>query len=231
MITVRRAAERGHTRTRWLDSAHTFSFNRYYDPRHMGFRALRVINEDRVSPGGGFGTHSHDNMEIVTYVLAGTLAHADSTGVSSTIRPGEVQRMSAGTGISHSESNGSDTEPVHFLQIWIEPALQGLAPGYEQRRFWRSDEDGVKLVAAQDGRQDAVTIHQDLDLYIARLGRNGRLAKRLRPQRHVWVHVATGAARLLGQNLAAGDGAALSEEAELELSTAEPAEVLVFDLV
>ena len=170
MMTVRQAHERGKTQTSWLDSNHTFSFNQYYDPRHTGFRDLLVINEDYVAPGMGFGTHGHQNMEIISYVVEGQLAHKDSTGVSSVIRPGDVQRMSAGTGVRHSEFNPSDTEPTHFLQIWIQPEREGLPPSYEQRAFPEADRRGtLRLVAARDGQDGSVTVHQDVRLYVGTL--------------------------------------------------------------
>jgi redox-sensitive bicupin YhaK (pirin superfamily) len=231
MITVRPAAERGRTLWDWLDSRHTFSFGDYHDPRHMGFRALRVVNDDRVAPGGGFGTHAHRDMEIVTYVLDGALEHRDSLGTGSVIRPGDGQRMSAGTGIRHSEFNHSKTEPVRFLQIWILPERQGLAPGYEQRSFPVAEKRGRwRLIAARDGRQGAVTVHQDVDLYATRLEPGERVAHRLAPGRHAWLQVATGAVALGGRRLAEGDGAAASEEPALEVVAHEPAELLLFDL-
>ncbi len=231
MITLRRAGERGRTTTPWLESRHTFSFNRYYDPRHMGFRTLRVINDDRVQPGTGFATHAHRDMEILTYVLEGALEHRDSLGTGSVIRPGEIQRMSAGTGISHSEWNHSTSEPVHFLQIWLEPAEAGLPPGYEQRRFRAADAPhGLTLVAAHDGHDGAVRIHQDAAVYAARLGAGGRAEHRLGPGRHAWVQLARGTAALNGVALEAGDGAAVSGEPRLEIVSADGAEVLLFDL-
>ncbi|MBI2468083.1 MAG: pirin family protein [Candidatus Rokubacteria bacterium] len=231
MITVRQAGERGRTTTPWLDSRHTFSFNRYHDPRHMGFRALRVINDDRVRPGTGFGSHAHRDMEILTYVLEGALEHRDSLGTGSVIRPGEIQRMSAGTGISHSEWNHSTSEPVHFLQIWLEPAEEGLAPSYEQRRFRAADAPhGFTLVAAGDGRDGAVRIHQDADVFAAWLGPTDRVGCALGSGRHAWVQLARGTATLNGVALGAGDGAAVSGEARLEIASADGAELLLFDL-
>jgi hypothetical protein len=231
MVRRRPAAERGHTRLDWLDSWHTFSFADYHDPAHMGFRALRVINEDRIAPGRGFGTHSHQDMEIVTCVLSGELQHRDSLGNGSVIRPGDVQRMSAGTGIAHSEFNPSGTEPVHLLQIWILPAQRGLTPSYEQRHFAPDAREGrLCLVGARDGRDGAVTIHQDVDLYVATLGGTKEVVHRLRPGRHAWVQVASGAVLVDGERLEAGDGAAVSETDRLELASTGQAEVLVFDL-
>jgi hypothetical protein len=231
MITLRPAGERGRTRLDWLDSRHTFSFGDYHDPEHMGFRALRVINDDRVEPGRGFGTHPHRDMEIVTWVLDGALAHRDSLGNGSTIEPGDAQRMSAGTGIAHSEFNPSDLEPVHFLQIWILPRAGGLQPGYEQRPFPREERRGrLRLIAAGDGRDGAITVHQDVDVYAALLERDEAVTHTLRPGRHAWIHVASGAAHLNDRALAAGDGAAASGEERLTLRASEPTEILVFDL-
>jgi redox-sensitive bicupin YhaK (pirin superfamily) len=231
MITLRPSYERGHTKLSWLDSAHTFSFNNYYDPRHMGFRQLRVINDDRVKPGAGFGTHSHRDMEIITYVLEGALEHRDSTGNGSVIRPGDVQRMSAGTGISHSEYNHSHTAPVHFLQIWISPERQGIEPGYEQRSYTAEELRGQwRLIAARDGREGAVTIHQDVDVLVARLEPGERVTYRLQAGRHAWVQVASGGVTLNGVALKVGDGAAVSKTAELDLVASDRSEVLLFDL-
>jgi redox-sensitive bicupin YhaK (pirin superfamily) len=231
MITLRPSNERGHADRGWLDTYHTFSFADYNDPRFMGFRALRVINEDRVQPGGGFGTHPHRDMEILTYVLEGALEHKDSLGTGSVIRPGDVQRMSAGTGIRHSEFNPSATEPVHLLQIWLLPERQGLQPEYEQRAFPEEGRRGrLQLLASRDGRDGAVTIHQDAELYAASLEKGESVTHRLRPGRHAWVQVARGAATLNGHALRAGDGAAVQEEAALELTADEKAEILVFDL-
>ncbi len=231
MTTVRPASERGVTRWDWLESRHTFSFGEYYDPRHMGFRALRVINDDRVAPGGGFGTHAHRDMEIITYVLEGALEHRDSLGTGSVIHPGDGQRMSAGTGIRHSEFNHSKTEPVHFLQIWILPEREGLPPGYEQKSFPLEERRGrLRLIAARDGREGAVTVHQDVDLYVTVLESGERVAHGLAPGRHAWVQVARGGATLNGRPLAEGDGAAVSDEGRIELTATAPAEVLLFDL-
>jgi redox-sensitive bicupin YhaK (pirin superfamily) len=231
VITIRRADQRGRTRLDWLDSRHTFSFSDYYDPEQMGFRSLRVINDDRVAPGAGFGTHSHRDMEILTYVLEGALEHRDSLGTGSVIRRGDLQRMSAGTGIRHSEFNPSPSEPVHFLQIWLLPERAGLRPGYEQRHFSDADKRGqLRLVAARDGREGAVTIHQDVDLYAALLDTGQAVRHRLRDGRAAWVQLATGGVTLNGQRLTAGDGAAGSGEPVLELVGTEPAEVLLFDL-
>jgi redox-sensitive bicupin YhaK (pirin superfamily) len=230
MITLRPAAARGGTRIDWLDSRHTFSFGEYHDAAHAGFGALRVINDDRVAAGRGFPTHAHADMEIISYVLEGALAHKDSLGTGSVIRPGDVQRMSAGAGVRHSEFNASPTEPVHFLQIWIVPERRGLPPSYEQKTFTEDQRRGrLRLVGARDGRDGAVTVHQDLDLYAAVLdpGQSATLA--LRPGRRAWVQVARGAATVNGQALAEGDGAALRDEPEVRIEGGG-GEVLVFDL-
>jgi len=231
MITLRRSGERGRTKLDWLDSRHTFSFGEYRDQRYMGFRDLRVINDDRVSPGKGFGTHSHRDMEIITYVLEGSVEHKDSTGNQTIIRPGDVQRMSAGTGISHSEYNPSNSEPVHFLQIWILPGAQNLPPSYEQRAFDLEKNRGRwTLVAAKDGRDGAVTVHQDVALFVALLHAGQQATYRLKPGRHAWLQIARGSATLNSATLGAGDGAAVSEEEILEVTAVEEAEVLLFDL-
>jgi len=231
MITVRHRQERGQTLLDWLDSRHTFSFGDYYDTAHMGFGSLRVINDDRVAPGAGFGRHPHRDMEILTYVLAGSLEHRDSLGTGSVIRPGDVQRMTAGTGILHSEYNHSPAEPVHLLQIWILPEQRGLPPGYEQRNFPESERRGrLRLVASRDGREGTIRVRRDVDLYAALLGPGDVVAHALRPGRRAWVQVATGAVTLNGQPLQAGDGAAVEDEAALRLTAEGPAEVLLFDL-
>jgi len=231
MIAIRRAADRGHTSLPWLDSRHTFTFGEYHDPAHMGFRALRVINDDRVAPGGGFATHGHRDMEILTWVLDGALEHRDSLGNGSIIRPGEAQRMSAGTGIRHSEFNHSQAEPVRFLQVWVLPARRGLAPGYEQRAFADARlRAGLVLVASPDGRDASVTLHQDVEVHAGRLEAGARAALALRAGRHAWVQVARGEVVVNGHALAEGDGAALGDEAALELAAGGAAEILVFDL-
>src|SRR5512133_256804 len=231
MITLRRSAERGHFDHGWLDTRHTFSFADYRDPDHMGFRALRVINEDRVKASQGFGTHGHRDMEILTYVLSGRLAHRDSMGTGSVIGPGEVQRMSAGTGVLHSEFNASDTDPVHFLQIWLLPERYGLPPGYEQRSFPDEERRGrLRLVASRDGAHGSVTVHQDVRVYACLLAAGDGADLALAEGRHAWVQVARGRARLNGQDLASGDGAAVTGERALRLEGVEAAEVLVFDL-
>jgi redox-sensitive bicupin YhaK (pirin superfamily) len=227
MITVRLAEERGHADHGWLKTYHTFSFADYYDPAHMGFRGLRVINEDRVQPGQGFGTHPHRDMEILSYVLEGALQHRDSLGNGSIIRPGEVQRMSAGTG----EFNASRDAVVHFLQIWLLPARDGLPPGYEQKAFDLRDHPGrLRLVASPDGAQGSVTIHTDAAVYAGRFdtGATGELP--LATGRHAWVQVARGAARVNGYDVKAGDGAALSNVPAVRLEGVDATEVLVFDL-
>jgi redox-sensitive bicupin YhaK (pirin superfamily) len=231
VILLRASAERGHSRLDWLDSRHTFSFDRYQDERWMGFRSLRVINEDRVAPGAGFGTHPHRDMEIITYVLDGALQHRDSLGNGSIIRPGDVQRMSAGTGVTHSEYNPSPSEPVHFLQIWIVPAQMALPPGYEQRSLMRGVKSGVlRRLAGTNGGDDAVTVHQDATLFAARLDRGQAVTHQLGRGRGAWVQVARGTVRLNDTHLGAGDGAALTEEPRLALVGESDAEVLLFDL-
>lgn len=231
MITLRQSSDRGHANHGWLDSYHTFSFANYYDPNHMGFRALRVINEDWVQSGKGFGTHRHRDMEIITYVLDGALEHKDSLGNGAVITPGEVQRMSAGTGIMHSEFNPDQTEPVHLLQIWILPDRQGLQPSYEQRAFGLEERQGkLRLIAARDGREGAVTIHQDVDLYSAVLQKGDRVSYQLQPNRYGWLQVAKGEVSLNGNALKAGDAVALSEAESLKIGTDTGAEILLFDL-
>ncbi|MGH9788880.1 MAG: pirin family protein [Candidatus Acidiferrales bacterium] len=230
MITVRHGTERGHTVLDWLDSYHTFSFDQYYDRDWVGFRSLRVINEDRVAPGRGFGTHPHRDMEILTYVLAGALEHKDSLGTGSIIRPGELQRMSAGAGIAHSEFNHSKTEPVHLLQIWIRPETKGLPPGYEQKAFAREAMQSKLLrIAGRDGG-DVITVHQAVNLYATLLERGQTLRHALAPGRHAWVQVARGAATVNGTPLAAGDATALSDEPRVDLAATAPSELLLFDL-
>ncbi len=230
MITIRPAAERGHAHIDWLDSRHSFSFGEYHDPAHMGFRALRVINEDVIAPSGGFGTHPHRDMEIVTWVLDGSLEHRDSLGTGSVIRPGEVQRMSAGTGIRHSEFNASQDTPVHLLQIWILPEQGGLPPSYEQRTVSIESTNGLRLIAAPDGRDGAVTVHQSAEIWAARLAAGAEATHTLASGRHAWLQVARGDVTLNGQTLHAGDGAAVSDETTLALRAERDAEVLLFDL-
>lgn len=232
MLTLRKAEERGHADHGWLDSHHTFSFAGYHDPRHMGFRALRVINEDRVAAGRGFGPHPHRDMEILSYVLDGALAHRDSTGTVQVCHPGEVQRMSAGTGVVHSEVNGSATAPVHFLQIWLLPERAGLAPSYAQRRFPDEEKAGrLRLVASRDGRDESLRLHADAEVFagVFAAGQAAELA--LAPGRHAWVQVARGEVRACGHDLRAGDGLALVDERAVTVSgRGGGGEVLVFDL-
>src|SRR5512140_1558141 len=230
-ITVRPAQARGHAEHGWLDSFHTFSFGHYHDPEHMGFGPLRVINEDRVQPGAGFPTHGHRDMEILSYVLEGALEHKDSIGTGSVIRPGDVQRMSAGTGVRHSEFNASPDNPVHFLQIWITPDKAGHAPGYEQKSFTAEEKQGrLRLVASPDGRDGSVTIHQDAAVYAGVFADGERATFQLAPKRHAWVHVARGEVRVNGEVLRAGDAAAIDEAGAIELAGQGTGEVLLFDL-
>ena len=231
MITIRKAEERGHFDHGWLDTYHTFSFDQYYDPAHMHFRTLRVINEDRVATAKGFPTHAHRDMEIITYILSGELEHRDSMGNGSVIRPGDVQRMSAGTGVAHSEFNPSETEAVHLLQIWIMPRARNLPPGYEQKFF--SEEErrgGLRLVASEDGRDGSVTIQQDACLYATILESGSSVEHTLSDKRYAWIQVARGTLNLNGHDLKQGDGAAISHEQQLRLAAKDEAEVLLFDL-
>ncbi len=229
MITVRSGEERGHEDHGWLDTRHTFSFAEYFDPEHMGYRSLRVINEDRVAPKRGFPPHAHRDMEIISYVIEGELAHEDSMGNGSVVRAGEVQRMSAGTGVLHGEWNASDTEPVHFLQIWIVPARRDLPPSYEQQPV--SDRrNELVLLASPDGRERSLTVHQDAQLFLARLDAGKEVAYHLPLGRHAWVHVARGKVTLDGATLRAGDGAAAEHVSLIALRAEEPSEVLLFDL-
>jgi len=231
MITLRRAQERGHANHGWLDSYHSFSFADYYDPAHMGFGPLRVINEDRVQPGMGFGTHGHRDMEIISYVLEGQLEHKDSMGTGSIIAPGDVQRMSAGRGVQHSEFNPSRTDAVHFLQIWIEPKVTGVKPSYEQTRFAAADKRGrLRLIAAPDGAEGSVTIHQDARVYAALLDGGDSVTHSPAPGRRVYVHAARGRVRVNGLALAAGDAARVTGEAAVTLDGADAGEILLFDL-
>jgi redox-sensitive bicupin YhaK (pirin superfamily) len=230
-IQIRRANDRGHADHGWLDTHHTFSFADYYDPKHMGFRVLRVINEDRVAAGKGFGRHGHRDMEIITYVLEGQLGHQDSMGNGSVIKPGEVQRMSAGTGVMHSEMNASKTEPVHFMQIWIVPDQQGHAPGYEQKAFSTEERAGrLRVVASPDGRDGSVTIHQNATLAVGLLAPGDKVEHALAKDRYCWIQVARGAVEVEGTKLAQGDGAAMRGPGSLSIVGVENAEVLVFDL-
>jgi quercetin 2,3-dioxygenase len=231
MMTIRRAADRGHANHGWLDTHHTFSFADYYDPAHMGFRGLRVINDDRVVGGEGFGTHPHRDMEIISYVLDGALAHRDSTGTGATIRPGDVQRMSAGTGVLHSEYNASPSDEVHFLQIWLVPAKRGIAPSYEQKTFADADKRGtLRLVASPDGVDGSLTINADARVYAGVLAGGDTAELTLAPARGAWVQVARGKVRVNGTELGEGDGIAIEVERRIALEGVDEAEVLAFDL-
>ncbi len=231
MITIRPGSERGRTQISWLDSRHTFSFNEYYDPDQIGYRSLRVINEDVVTPGAGFGRHEHRDMEILSYVLAGALEHQDSSGGGGIIRPGEIQFMRAGTGVTHSEQNASKSEPVHFLQIWIVPDQRGLSPTYGQKAFDReAARKGFVPLASPDGRGGSLQIRQDATLLVTVLGPGEKRAYDLAADRHAWVQVARGSVTVNGRTLGAGDGAALSVEPRAEVEGRSEAEVLVFDL-
>jgi quercetin 2,3-dioxygenase len=231
LIVIHDRMARGHTRNGWLDSRHTFSFGQYNDPKYMGFRALRVINEDRVIPGAGFATHGHRDMEIITYVLSGELAHEDSLGTGSVIRPGELQRMSAGTGIRHSEFNHSKTDPVHLLQIWILPERDGLQPGYEQKALDPTARRGrLQRVGGRGGGDGAITIHQDVDLYLANLAAGESVTHALAPGRHVWLQVLGGAVIVDGDELKEGDGVAVSDEPAIAIAAATEAEIMLFDM-
>ncbi len=230
-IAIRRSGDRGVASFGWLHSRHTFSFGYYHDPAFMGFGPLRVINEDQVQPGRGFGTHGHRDMEIISYVLDGALKHRDDMGNGSVIRPGDVQRMSAGTGVRHSEFNASDTTPVHFLQIWILPEKAGLEPSYEQKSFPEEDKRGrLRLVGSRDGREGSVTIHRDVDLYATLLGDGDRVTHELPDGRRGWVQVARGSAMLNGRQLHQGDGVAIEGPAKLALTGSPDTEVLLFDM-
>jgi redox-sensitive bicupin YhaK (pirin superfamily) len=229
-MNIRRANERGHAEHGWLDTYHSFSFADYYDPRWMGYRSLRVINDDLVMPGMGFGMHPHQDMEIITYILSGSLEHKDSMGNGRVIRPGEVQYMAAGTGVRHSEFNPSKDEAVHLLQIWIEPDRKGVTPRYAEKSFAKAPGGALHLVTSKTGRDGSIAIHQDADLWLARLGTSQRVTHNLAPGRHAWVHVAEGELELNGKRLNGGDAAAVSGETALELSATKPAQVLLFDL-
>ena len=231
MIAVRKSSDRGHADHGWLDSRHTFSFADYHDPREMGWGPLRVINEDRVQPGQGFGRHGHRDMEIVSYVLAGELQHQDSMGNGTVIRPGDVQRMSAGTGVQHSEFNPSPSAPVHFLQIWIEPDARGHTPSYEQKSFAPEEKRGrLRLIASQDGREGSVTLHQDADLYASLLGPGESVSQPVAAGRLAYLHLIRGAVRINRVALASGDGAKIEGESVLTISADEDSELLLFDL-
>jgi quercetin 2,3-dioxygenase len=230
MMTLRKANERGHADHGWLDTYHTFSFAGYYDPAHMGFRSLRVINDDTIGGGGGFGTHPHRDMEIITYVLSGALEHKDSMGNGRVIRPGEVQYMAAGTGVAHSEFNPSATVPVHLLQIWIQPDQPGAKPRYAEKSLARAKTGQWHLVASQGGRDGSIAINQDADLLLTKLNAGDSVEHALQAGRHAWVHVAEGQVKLNGRLLQAGDAAAISAEERLKLTASQPAQVLLFDL-
>jgi quercetin 2,3-dioxygenase len=230
MMKIRKANERGHAEHGWLDTYHTFSFANYYDPQWMGFRSLRVINDDLVMPGMGFGTHPHRDMEIITYILSGSLQHKDSMGNGRVIGAGEVQYMAAGTGVQHSEFNPSKDEAVHLLQIWIVPDQKGVTPRYAEKSLANAPEGKLHLVTTRTGREDSIAIHQDADLWLGKLGVGNRVTHKLASGRHAWVHVAEGEVSLNGQNLSGGDAAAISEEGSLELSATKPSQVLLFDL-
>lgn len=231
MIEIRKAADRGHFNHGWLDTYHTFSFGDYHDPEHMSFRALRVMNEDRVAPGKGFGTHPHRDMEIVTYVLEGALEHKDSMGNGEVLRPGEFQRMSAGTGITHSEFNPSDSEPVHLYQIWLFPERKGIEPSYEQKQF-PDDEmtNRLRLVASPDASDGSLMIHQDARIHLSKLDAGKQIVHELAAGRHAWLQVLRGAVTLNGTKLETSDGAAVTDEQSLEIVAVESAEIMLFDL-
>ena len=231
MLEIRRANERGHVNHGWLDTYHTFSFASYRDPQHMGFRSLRVMNEDRVEPGQGFGTHGHQDMEIVTYVLEGALEHKDSIGNGEVLRPGEFQRMSAGTGITHSEFNPSGAEPVHLYQIWLLPEQKGIEPSYEQKRFAEEERrNRLRLVASPDAADGSLMIHQDARIYLSSLEEGKHVTHTIPSGRHAWLQVLRGAVSVNGHNLGASDGAAVSDQSELQVVATQPAEVMLFDL-
>ena len=233
MVSIRKSEQRGHADHGWLDSFHTFSFANYYDPKNMGFRALRVINEDVVQPGQGFGTHAHNDMEILTYILSGAIEHKDSMGNRGVIRPGEVQRMSAGTGVRHSEFNPSSTDPVHLLQIWLLPRERGITPSYDQKEFPDADRRGkLKLVASGTPAGDALVIHQDVDLYASVLEKGKSVTHELKAGRAAWLQVAKGSVSVNGKRLEAGDGAAIEKETSLRIAgeSDADAEFLLFDL-
>ena len=231
MITIRKSEERGHFNLGWLDTYHTFAFDQYYDPAHRHWRTLRVINEDRVAPGQGFPTHSHRDMEIITYILSGALEHRDSMGNGSVIRPGDVQRMSAGSGVSHSEFNPSPSEACHLLQIWILPNARNLPPSYEQRFFNEADRKGkLRLIASTDGREGSVTIHQDASVFVSLMESAQTLVHKITEDRHAWLQIARGNVSLNEGEFKQGDGAAISNESELRITAREKAEIVLFDL-
>jgi redox-sensitive bicupin YhaK (pirin superfamily) len=231
MITIRQSNQRGHFDHGWLNTYHTFSFDQYYDPRYMGFRSLRVINEDFVAPGRGFPKHGHRDMEIITYILEGALKHEDSMGNGSVIRPGDVQRMTAGTGVRHSEQNASDKDRVHLLQIWILPNAEGLEPGYEQKAFSEEERRGqLRLIASNDGRDDSVQLNQDVSLFASIFEADETLERAMDPARYAWIQVARGSITVNGENADQGDGVIVVAEPQLTIRAQQPSEVLVFDL-
>jgi redox-sensitive bicupin YhaK (pirin superfamily) len=230
MMNIRKSNERGHAEHGWLDTYHTFSFADYHDPQWMGYHSLRVINDDLVMPGMGFGTHSHRDMEIITYILSGALEHKDSMGNGRVIRAGEVQYMAAGTGVQHSEFNPSKDEAVHLLQIWIQPDRKGVAPRYAEKSLKDAATGALHLVASKTGRHDSISIHQDADLWLGKLETGQTIAHSLAGGRHAWIHVAEGEVTLNGETLSGGDAAAVSEESNLKLAAAKPSQVLLFDL-
>jgi len=230
MIKIRSSNERGHANHGWLDSHHTFSFAGYYDPQHMGFRSLRVINEDRVQGGKGFGAHPHHDFEIISYVVAGALKHQDSMGHTAVMKTGDVQRISAGTGITHSEYNNSRREPVHFLQIWLVPSRNGLEPDYAQQSFADAPLNKLTLACSQDGREQSIKINQDVDLFVGKLSAESEIGHLMRSQRHAWIQLIEGSLTLNGKKLLAGDGASVDEEQELCLASEQGAHFLLFDL-
>ncbi len=231
MIQIRKSTDRGHANHGWLDTYHTFSFSSYRDPKHMGFRSLRVMNEDWVAPGQGFGSHPHQDMEIVTYVLEGALEHKDSMGNGEVLRPGEFQRMTAGTGITHSEFNPSATEPVHLYQIWLYPSQKGLEPSYEQKRFPEAErKNRLRLVASREADQGSLLIHQDARIFLARLEPGQEVVHDLAPGRHAWLQVLRGSVKLNGLELQTSDGASISDETSLSIQSTDDAEVMLFDL-
>ena len=230
MITIRKASERGHGDHGWLNSYHTFSFANYHDPKHQGYRSLRVINEDRVQGGKGFGTHPHHDFEIISYVISGALKHEDNMGHAAVMNAGDVQRISAGTGIAHSEFNNSRTQPVHFLQIWLHPSHEGLAPNYAQQSFADAPPNALTLACSPDGGSKSIKINQDVNLFIGKLAPKGKAAHPLRKQRYAWIQLIEGELDLNGKQLAAGDGASVSDERELHLMSEKGAHFLLFDL-
>ena len=231
MITIRQSNQRGHFDHGWLNTYHTFSFDQYYDPRYMGFRSLRVINEDFVAAGRGFPTHGHRDMEIITYILEGALKHEDSMGNGSVIKPGDVQRMTAGTGVKHSEKNASDKDRVHLLQIWIVPNAEGLNPGYEQKAFSEEERRGqLRLIASNDGRDDSVQLNQDVNLFASILGADETVERAIDPARYAWIQVARGSVTVNGEHAAQGDGVVVVAESSLTIRAEQPAEILLFDL-